>query len=308
MGLLRQTSSGRTLLLEPEHVVGRALTCTLRLRPDYVSSQHALLRWVDPQWEVKDLASSNGTFVDGHRLEHGRPAPAPLGSKIAFGHPDEQWEVVDASAPQVMVVPIGGGEHVIVDGDLLALPSAEDPCATVYRGPAGIWILEQELDSAVPLSNLQVFSAGGRWWRFCCTENQQATSRFMDAPSAMVLRSLELSFDVSRDESFVKLGLRAGERTLDMGARACNYLLLTLARRRLADARDGLPDTSCGWVYLDDLSRGLEVPPTQINIDVFRLRRNFAALGVADAVGVIERRPPTRQLRIGTDKVAITLI
>jgi FHA domain-containing protein len=307
MGLLRETATGKTLLLEPEHVVGRALTCTLRLRPGYVSSQHALLRWVDPHWEVKDLASSNGTFVDGRRLEHGQPAAAPLGSKIAFGHPDEQWELVDASAPQVMVVPVDGGEHVVVDGELLALPSAEDPCATIYRGPGGVWILEQEHESAVPLSNLQIFSAGGRWWRFCCTESLQATSRFMD-PSEMVLRNLELSFAVSRDESFVKLGVRAGERTLDLGARACNYLLLTLARQRLADGRAGLPDTSCGWVYLADLARGLETAPTQINIDVYRLRKNFAAAGVADAVGVIERRPPTRQLRIGTDKVAITLL
>lgn len=207
-----------------------------------------------------------------------------------------------------MVVPIDGGEHVVVEGDLLALPSADDPRATIYRGPGGVWILEQELESAVPLSNLQVFSAGGRWWRFCCTERLEATSRFVGPPSQVLLRSLELAFAVSRDESFVKLTIRAGERTLDMGARACNYLLLTLARRRLADSRAGIPETSCGWVYLDDLSRGLEVPPTQVNIDVYRLRKNFAAVDVADAVGVIERRPPTRQLRIGTDRIAITLI
>jgi hypothetical protein len=311
MALLRETSTGKTLLLEPEHVVGRALTCSLRLRPLYVSTQHALLRWVDPHWEVKDLASSNGTYLDGRRIDDRQPATVPVGSKIAFGRPDEQWELVDASPPRVMLVPIDGGEPVLLEGELLALPSTDDPDTTIYRGPGGLWILEQADASVAPLANGQMLYSGGRAWRFCCPDAPHATSRFAGRePGTMliVLADLELSFSVSRDEEFVELRILSDGRTLDVGTRAFNYQLLTLARRRLADAKAGIPETSCGWVYLDDLAKDLNVTHQQINVDVWRIRKSCEALGIADAASIVERRPPTRQLRIGTGKFTIAVV
>jgi hypothetical protein len=99
-----------------------------------------------------------------------------------------------------------------------------------------------------------------------------------------------------------------GQRTLDLGTRARNYLLLTLARRRVADAKEGLPEASCGWIYQDDLSHDPSMAPPQLNLDVFRVRKQFAAAGVVDAVNVIERRSTTRQIRVGTGQIAIRTI
>jgi hypothetical protein len=48
--------------------------------------------------------------------------------------------------------------------------------------------------------------------------------------------------------------------------------------------------------------------PPQLNIEVFRIRRQFAAAGVVDAANIVERRPRTRQLRIGTGRVSITTL
>jgi len=114
-----------------------------------------------------------------------------------------------------------------------------------------------------------------------------------------------LSFSVSRDEEHVELQVRCGGRTFDMGARTHNYLLLTLARRRLADAAEGTPETSCGWIYQEDLAHDPSMAPPQLNIDVFRIRKQFAAIGVIDAANIIERRPRTRQLRIGTALITV---
>jgi hypothetical protein len=273
-----------------------------------VSTQHALLRWVDPHWEVKDLASSNGTYLDGRRIDDRQPATAAVGSKIAFGRLDEQWELVDASPPQVMLVPIDGGEPVVLEGELLALPSIDDPDTTIYRGPGGLWILEQADASVAPLASGQMFYSGGRAWRFCCPETPHATSRFAGREPGTVLADLELAFSVSRDEEFVELRVLHGGSAIDVGTRAFNYQLLTLARRRLADAKAGTPETSCGWVYLDDLAKDLDVTQQQVNVDVFRARKSFEALGIADAATIVERRPPTRQLRIGTGRFAISTL
>jgi hypothetical protein len=93
--------------------------------------------------------------------------------------------------------------------------------------------------------------------------------------------------------------------TLDLGVRKHHYLLLTLARRRIKDVARRLPDSSCGWVDLDELSHDPTMAGPSLNLDVFRIREQFAAAGVIDAAGIIERRPRARQLRIGTGQLSV---
>ena len=120
------------------------------------------------------------------------------------------------------------------------------------------------------------------------------------------MRHVRLLFTVSRDEEFVTIQLESAGVTRDLGSRGHNYLLLTLARRRLSDAADGLPESLCGWIYQDDLAHDPSMVGPQLNIDVFRIRKQFAAIGVGDAASIIERRPRTRQIRIGTPHINIT--
>ena len=304
MALIEERGTEQGLLLEPEHLVGRAPNCALRISERYVSAQHALLRWTGQRWELKDLGSRNGTFLDGIRIKPGEDHIVRRGAKIAFGLLDHEWELVDESAPQVMAVPLEGDEAVVMEGELLALPSGDDPQVTIYRATDGSWVLEQLDELITPITNLQVFKVAGRSWRFCCPESICTTS--LAVPSTEIeVRHLQLSFSVSRDEEHVHLQMSCGGSTFDMGTRTHNYLLLTLARRRLADAAEGLPETTCGWVYQEDLSHDPSMAPPQLNIDVFRLRRQFAGCGVVDAANIVERRPRTRQLRIGTGRLSV---
>jgi hypothetical protein len=304
MAMIREAASGQTRLLEPEHLIGRAPPCALRIDQRYVSARHAILRWNGDRWEIKDLASRNGTFVDGHRIPSGEERAAEAGAKLAFGKLEQEWELVDVSPPSVMAVPVEGGEPVLLDGDLVALPSSEEPLATIYPSPEGGWLLEQPNESTSPITNLQTFEVAGRTWRFCCPEEIFKTSIANDPPELEV-RHIELTFSVSRDEEHVALQASCGSRRFDLGARTHHYTLLTLARRRLEDAAQGLPETSCGWVYQEDLAVHPNMGPAELNLDVCRLRKQFAAAGVADAAGIIERRPRTRQLRIGTGRITI---
>jgi hypothetical protein len=125
------------------------------------------------------------------------------------------------------------------------------------------------------------------------------------APSG--LDRFTLSFSVARHEEFVRLALSddVGGRTIDLGGRAHHYLLLTLARHRLADAEAGLPDTSCGWVYADDLERDLFLDATAVNLHIYRARRLLEASGLRDGAAVVERRRGTREMRIGSRRLTI---
>jgi FHA domain len=308
MASIRNISTAQTSVLESAHVVGRAPGCALRVDKKYVSAQHAEIRWTGHHWEIKDLNSTNGTFLDGVRLAAREERRLRVGSTIGFGKlSEQQWELVDESAPGVMAVPVEGGAPVLLDGELIALPSSDDPQATIYRSAEGAWVVEQPGESITPITNLQTFEVAGRLWRFCCSEQIRTTSMATGAADLEV-RHLQLSFSVSRDEEHVQLQMTSAGRTFDMGSRSHNYLLLVLARQRLEDARDGVAEAACGWIYQDDLAHDPTMAPPQLSLDVFRIRKQFGALGVVDAAGIIERRPRTRQLRVGTPYLSITIL
>jgi pSer/pThr/pTyr-binding forkhead associated (FHA) protein len=120
MGSLRNLSSGKTLALEPEQVIGRAPTCAICLPYRYVSARHAVIRWNGGKWELRDLGSRNGTFQDGSRLKPEEVYPMSVGSNIAFGKLlADPWELLDESAPSVIAVPIDGSGSVRRSGDSL---------------------------------------------------------------------------------------------------------------------------------------------------------------------------------------------
>ncbi|MDO5726427.1 MAG: FHA domain-containing protein [Bowdeniella nasicola] len=64
-------------------IVGRSSTCSLVLDDDYSSSRHARFFQEHDQWYVEDLNSTNGTFLDGHRISN--PTPVATGQPVRIG-------------------------------------------------------------------------------------------------------------------------------------------------------------------------------------------------------------------------------
>jgi hypothetical protein len=128
-----------------------------------------------------------------------------------------------------------------------------------------------------------------------------------DLPPAkgLYVREVELAFAVSRNEEYVHLWMSHDGRTMDMGDRSYHYLLLILARKRLEDRAAGLPEPSCGWADLDDWVHDPSLSPPRVNLEIFRIRRQFLARGVADGAQIIERRARMGQLRIGAERLSI---
>jgi hypothetical protein len=125
-----------------------------------------------------------------------------------------------------------------------------------------------------------------------------------------------LRFAVSRDEEFIEVTVLAGGRTIELGARAHHAVLLALARARIQDQQEAakapaasrLPETSQGWLYLEELAQSLRLDEMHLNVAVYRCRQQFASAGVAGAAGIIERRKPTRQLRLGVGRIELVTV
>ena len=56
-------------------VLGRSSGCQLVFSDDTVSRRHAELRMVDGRWILRDLGSSNGTWVNGRQVMEAEVAP-----------------------------------------------------------------------------------------------------------------------------------------------------------------------------------------------------------------------------------------
>ena len=90
-------------------------------------------------------------------------------------------------------------------------------------------------------------------------------------------------------------------------------MLLSLARSRLEDRKarpaSGAPaESSEGWVYQDELARQLAIDETHLNVAVFRCRRQLAEAGIIGAASIVERRRPTRELRLGVSRIEIVTV
>jgi len=297
VGRLRQIDGGSDWLLQGRNFIGRSRACTIRLDRPEVSGEHAVLRWTGGDWEVKDLHSRNGVFVDGHRLPAGERVPLRAGCRLGFGR-DAGHELADAGEPTAFAVPLAGAEPVEAVGGILALSDPHAPAAMIFRDGDG-WSMDQAGGTAA-VADGAVVRVGDGAWRVHLPELLVPTDIADVAPQ---LDGLLLRFSVSRDEEYIELVAVHDRQVFDLQARSHHYPLLLLARARLR--HQALPPARQGWIHQRVLLEQMRVDRNQLHLDIFRLRRQFGEAGILDAARIVERRSNTSQLRIGVSRIEI---
>lgn len=301
-----ESNGGARCVLWADHLVGRAPEAALRLENPSVSWRHASLRWTGQVWELQDLGSLNGTFLDGSRIAAGARVPLRTGSRVRFGG-DVEWLLADSDPPSAVAVALDDGARLLPRDGLLALPDADHPDLTIHRQFDGSWIAEGPDRVWTPEAD-EIVSASGKRFRFEPGGVVLATAA--GAARQPSPSTIQIEFAVSLNEEHVELTVVRpnGERT-SLRPRAHTYLLLTLARARLLDAEDpSLPPTSHGWIDQPSLLKMLATSSSQLALDIYRARRQFTDAGVVDSAHVIERRPTSRELRIGVSAIAVRVV
>jgi hypothetical protein len=177
----------------------------------------------------------------------------------------------------------------------LLLPPDGAPEVSVVHQPDGSWMADESFETRSVLDG-DIVVAGDRAWRLILPVTLDPT---VGSGSAITLH-----FQVSSDEEVVEvlvLGDGIGGR---LEARASNYLLLLLARARLAD--EALPEGERGWVYRDELARQLRISPATVNVQLHRLRQALAPLGPDLAARLLQNRMVrSRQVRLGSAAIRV---
>jgi FHA domain len=296
-GAARHTLGGRCL-------VGRADHCALRIEHPSVSGEHALLRYRSERWYLRDLGSRNGTQVDDRPLAAGRETAVEPGSVFTFGSHQVRWRLSDASAPNLSATHGDGAVRHAADG-LLVLPEDATPECALFADHAG-WVLELGDARRVP-TDQEVLDLPSGSWRLDVPSDNPLESTAISGSQPCRLQRARAIFRVSTDGEHVELDLQGMGWHRSLGARAHNDVLLALGRARLADTteRAQLPAADKGWVYGDELCRMADITPSALDLHVFRARQQLARAGIHNAGTIVERRPATKQLRLGLDDVTI---
>ncbi len=306
VGLLKQEAGGGGVTLSGRSLVGRASACVVRLASPRASGEHALLLWNGSRWSVRDLGSTNGTFLDGKRISAGARAPIAAGATLAFGDEGERWILETSGPPNAGARAGSTGALVWAEDGLLALPDAADPRATLFEDRGGRWMIEiqSELRAAVDHERIE---AGDTWTVYVPPPTQDGampTTRSLSGTPKLVGATV-LRFEVSRDEENIALSLIHAGDVVQLGARAYGELLLTLARARVLDRDKGFPPPEQGWLYVDDLLRALKLDRPHLNVNIFRARQHLARAGVLDVGSLVEHQSNARRIRLGTDAVEV---
>lgn len=275
-----------------------------------MSAEHASIYWQDGDWRLRDLASTNGTYVDGKALSVGETVTLRVGQVLAFGGSQRapRWSLLHDGPPQPRAVSLEGAHDCVGSSEMLALPDEEEP-ELVISPRDGRWVGERGEDGFVlAVADHDVVELPSGSWRLELPPPAEVVTTAQTIERDSELRSIEalrLRFrDVAGSQHVDVVAEIATERSR-LPPRAYHRLLLRLAQARGQDAAAGLSAQEQGWLYADQVAEELAISRAKLNVDIFRARKQVADLGVRGAARVIERRPQTQQLRLGISDLVL---
>jgi hypothetical protein len=232
---------------------------------------HATIRWNGENWTLKN-SSTNGTFINGKRLQRHAEQTIKVGQKICFADADSPvWRVINIDPPKCLLVPQTSDAQLIVLEDMLILPDESAPEITLYRAAEGHWVCETDSNLTM-LKNNDKVGTRTQIWQFieplCCAEtHKEATG------TAVTTAQIELLINVSQNEEHVRVTISAQQKDINLGERNYHYLLLLLARQRLEDQAANVPVLEQGWMAREQLANMQGLCDVYFNIQLSRLRK-----------------------------------
>ncbi len=298
MGVIKQQGTEQCFSLGPYCLIGRSKRCDLQVDDPRISYGHAELRWHLDHWELRDKGSRNKTFVDGRRLDPDEYAPLARGNTFFLG-PDLGFTLVDDGPPMTSARETRSGRVRTAPTGMLFLPDDLHPEVSVFEDAAGHWVVEDKDTRRLIEDGEEIAVGDERWVISLSGPLPQTVGVPSDDPLA--LENISLQLVESRNGDFVTVNILHGGKKTQISSINPFYLLVVLARARLAD-RDPAPEER-GWIDREELCKMLGTTPQRLNVDVFRIREKFADAGIRGAPNIVERRPG--DLRIGVERVEV---
>lgn len=274
MARLANSFSQECIYLRISHIFGRAsASVNTVISGENVSRVHATISWQSDYWTVQD-SSTNGTFVNGDKLERAHKRRLHKGDKIHFGEISEHyWVFQDDSAPKPMLIPIGDAGEAIELSEITVLPNDESPELTLYPLPDQFWYSENNEQTEQLHTGDSIKTSVGDWY-FVDNYPLDETSFYVGDKTDSAVKS-RAQFWASQNEEHVSLTVSIGQYEMILGRKIGHYLLLMLARKRLVDLRNQVIPSEAGWLDKSIICSELRIEEQYMNIQIFRYRKQL---------------------------------
>ena len=125
-----------------QNVIGRTSRCDVRIKHPGISAEHAVIRVLPGSATVEDLGSTNGTRVNGkkielHTLRHGDQIGVGRERLMYFAELDEAAKFLQPESIEPFALPAAGGELVITTptGHQMSPPALSKNAAVEKSAP-----------------------------------------------------------------------------------------------------------------------------------------------------------------------------
>lgn len=150
-----------------------------------------------------------------------------------------------------------------------------------------------------------VFGSEVEVWALIEEEPPSEQSLAETNTAGLLFDQISLRFHEDPSRGGVRVWMRVASSEVAVSQRAAHQLLYLLACARLKDRSEGLREAAQGWVKFSDLVPSIYPDIVTMTVNIYRLRKQFESLNIADAERLIERRKNSQTLRIGTPNIEI---
>ncbi|MEZ4316700.1 MAG: FHA domain-containing protein [Myxococcota bacterium] len=293
---------------DPVHL-GRDITNGVVLLDDDVSGHHAVVAPVSGGLEVRDLRSTNGTFVNGERVD-GQVGVSD-GDALRLGDSVQFRIRIEADSVQATLTleDETSGTAYIIDDERFTIGSGEKCNIRLPDGPprgamltvhadGDVWLGLGEEERA--LAPGEDFLVAGHRFRLVPVATK-APSTLWGCREAKYGYLLQVGTEGSTGVYAVLRDTRTGrEHSLKSENRAT--LLYVLARKLQQDREAGLPSTEAGWHHDEDVlvavwgRAGLRQAGSNYSVLLHRIRKELEDAGFDP--WFIEKRRGAVRLRL----------
>jgi hypothetical protein len=308
MAVLRHNGHPEWRSLSARTLVGRRSHCQLVLDQTHVGREHAVLSFDGERWHVRDLASQNGTFLEGSRLRPGIDYEVEAGTVLCFGNVEDGWEMVVDGGPDPAAV-ADDGQIVAGENGMLALPPGANENELellVERQHDGLEWAAYRADSSLVVHDQQVVVIAGRRWTLllpAVLDVGASTQQAGVQGTTIILRT-------SSDET----ELRSARIVVDKASKEIERpqtawkLVLALAKYRLEREAGDPSKGADAWMPVRRACKAAGIQYGQFAYTLHRARKYLAAAGAPDAGRLIAQRENNGEREVRLTECNVTIV
>ena len=211
---------------------------------------------------------------------------------------------MDLAPPKSYLTSLTNSQQFILEQSYYALPNGDNP-EVMLSLIDNTWQLEKAEETYM-LEDRQVFEVIRQRWMFVKNELGDETVDY-----GQIKSQAWFVFTLSTDQERVRVQIKTGENSMDLGERAFNQMLLMLARKRLVDMQAGYPLKDQGWMMMEQLTTMLskeelkEIDQYHVNVRIHRIKEQLIKLQPygSQFISIIERRKG--EIRFNHERIKI---